>query len=117
MKLPASGHSGGRGQEERGEACEGAEQKVEDEEEEDKRKEEKELGKKRGRLFVGGWRGGVKSHRLFSTFSIMTLAWIRAQLLNAKYPGEPIHFVFFGWRAAAVARAEEGGTSVLHDES
>ncbi len=51
--------------------------------------------------------GGGKSPRLFSTFSIMTLAWIRAQLLNDKYPGEPIHFVFFGWRAAAVVRAEE----------
>lgn len=60
----------------------------------------------RGRLKKEG-EGGAKSPRLFSTFSIMTLAWIRAQLLNDKYPGEPIHFVFFGWRAAAVARAEE----------
>lgn len=30
--------------------------------------------------------GGVKSPRLFSTFSIMTLAWIHTQLLNDKYP-------------------------------
>ena len=39
--------------------------------------------------------GGVKSPRLFSTFSITTLALFRVQLLNDKYPGEPIHFVFF----------------------
>lgn len=69
--------------------------------------------KERGRLREGE----AKSPRLFSTFSIMTLAWIRAQLLNDKYPGEPIHFVFFGWSAAAVASAEEWGTSVLHEES
>ena len=34
----------------------------------------------------------------------MTLAWIHAQLLNDKYPGEPIHSVFFGWGAAAAAK-------------
>lgn len=51
--------------------------------------------------------GEVKSPRLFSTFGIMTLAWIRVQLLNDKYPGEPIHFVFCGWRAVAVVSAEE----------
>ncbi len=45
--------------------------------------------------------------RLFSTLSIMTLAWVHAQLLNDKYPGEPVHFVFFGWRATAVVKAEE----------
>lgn len=52
--------------------------------------------------------GGEPNHpRLFSTFSIMTLTWIRAQLLNDKYPGELIYFVLFEWRAAAVTGAEE----------
>lgn len=49
-------------------------------------------------------RGGQIAPDYFSTFSIMTLAWIHAQLLNDKYPGEPIRFVFFGWGAAAAAK-------------
>lgn len=42
----------------------------------------------------GGGEGGesVESLRLFSTFSIMTLAWFRLQLLNDNCPGEPFLF-------------------------
>lgn len=72
-------------------------------EEGEKGADDERIKRKAGR----GGRGAVKSPRLFSTFSIMTLAWIHTQLLNDKYPGEPIRFVFFGWRAAAVVRAEE----------
>lgn len=72
----------------------------EDERDEKRERVMRELRGRRG--WGGGW--GVKSHRLFSTFSIMTLAWIHTQLLNHKYPGELIHFEFFGWREAAVVR-------------
>lgn len=99
VKLPASGHSGGsEGEkvkgERGGEACEEVERDGSGRRWWRDKKEE-------------GWRvkrGGSNRSRLFSAFSIMTLAWIHAQLLNDKYPGEPIHFVFFGWGAAAAAK-------------
>lgn len=82
-KMLASGHSGGR----RGEK--GAEGVG------DQRKER------------GSPKGWVKSPRLCSTPSWMTLTWLCVQLLNDKYPGEPIHLLLLALRAAAVVRNEE----------
>lgn len=82
MKLPASGHSGGKEEEReekeswvKGEGRRWRRMEVEGEKGVGDEREE------RGRLAE---EGGVKSPRLFSTFTVMTLAWIRAQLLNDK---------------------------------
>lgn len=112
MKLPASGHfwgerrigRGGGSREEIGKGGEGTTRWIK------WRRMARPGGEMagNGRERRGRLMGGEPNHpRLFSTFSIMTLTWIRAQLLNDKYPGELIYFVLFEWRAAAVAGAEE----------